>query len=77
MDAVLRQLLGDLTAAIRLIAHGNERPTGLEGVAMALAGGIENDLASRIEGGLAHVAESIAEHAQAVDRLAQALNRRT
>lgn len=77
VDPETREIADRIVAAITRIAHGDERnPTGLEAVAMALAGGVEHDLATKVQDGLFDVANAVRDHAIAVEKLAHALGYR-
>lgn len=56
--------LGRLTSAVRSVAHGDERPGGLEGVAMALAG---ERIGAPVSEALHGVQEAITRLASAVE----------
>ncbi|MBA2715608.1 MAG: hypothetical protein H0U51_00845 [Propionibacteriales bacterium] len=62
----IEDTLDDLVSAVRAIAHGGAAPGGLEGVALALTGGLAGQVG--VATGLLAVADAINRVADALDQ---------
>ncbi|HQP49758.1 MAG TPA: hypothetical protein PKX12_13595 [Spirochaetota bacterium] len=63
----IQEFVSQITSAIRCISHGEMSPTGLEGLAMSIAG---DSLRLPLSESVDHVADAIERVADALDRIA-------